>query len=154
VARFWTRTAIRRFSIIILKMFPKLFFEFFWIFELGQQFCTSGELFIIISFFLIFFYPFENISLAAFSVHLYIKIRRFSIIILKMFPKLFFDFFSHFWTQTAILYKWWIFHNYRIFPSYFLVVWKIFEKCYGRMEGRKDIIANILTGFKFKTWPI
>jgi hypothetical protein len=33
-----------------IQMFPKLFYDFFCIFELGQQFCTSGELFIIIDF--------------------------------------------------------------------------------------------------------
>ena len=91
MARFWTRTAIRRFSIIILKMFPKLFFDFFCIFELWQQFCTSGEFFIIIIFF-----PSQNISLATFDM-----LRK------------------------------------DVFEVY-----------------RTDAVANILTHFKFKTWPI
>ena len=45
----------------------------------------------------------------------------FSIIILKIFPKLFFDF----WTWIAILYKWWFFYNYKFFSSYFFIHLKI-----------------------------
>ena len=43
-------------------MFPKLFFDFFCIFELGQQLCTRGE------FFIISFFPSQNISLATFDM--------------------------------------------------------------------------------------
>ena len=104
---FWKLASICQYSEIfeiILKMFPKLFFDFF------LHFWTRTAI-------LYKWWIFH--SLAAFSVHLYIKIGRFSIIILKMFPKLFFNFFLHFWTRTAILYKWWIFHNYKFFPHIF-----------------------------------
>ena len=50
------RKIFQQFSENILKMLPKLFFRFFGIFILGPQFCTCGEIFITIAFFLHIFF--------------------------------------------------------------------------------------------------
>ena len=52
-ADFWK--IFQQFLKNILKMFPKLFFRFFCIFEFGQQFCICNEFFICIAFSHIFF---------------------------------------------------------------------------------------------------
>ena len=76
-----------------------------------------------------------------------------------------FLFFLNFWSRTAILYKWWIFHNDKFFPHIFypfqnislaafdILCMDTFE-AYGTFFKGTYVVANILTGFKFKTWPI
>ena len=65
----------QQFSKNILKMFPKLFFRFFGIFELMKQFFTFAEIFIIIDFFLHNFLVIWKFRfLISWSVRTYIRI--------------------------------------------------------------------------------
>ena len=72
-SKFSTKKKIQNFSNFFLKMFPKLFFNFFCIFGLPPQFLNYTDFFIIIAFFLHYFLAVWK-NLFCPSIHQYLTI--------------------------------------------------------------------------------